>query len=161
MANKTTTIYVIHEIEGGSLVRGFTEEPDAKNFFNHEVAAGNLLDRHYTISPMPLEDMGKSMVVPPVVIKPTPDPRLAAFIATHARDCAINWVDQNVDADEGTRQIAILVVSGKIEEIVNDPASGEYGFRKASRYLEDCKFDHSKLVHTPRDIGQVNFVGRP
>jgi hypothetical protein len=161
MANKTTTIHVIHEIEGGSLVRAFTAEEDAKNYFVHECAAGNLEERYYKISPLPLEDMGKSMVVPPVVIKPTPSPQLKAFIADNARDHATEWVDRTYELDAGSRQVAIILVADKIEEIVNDPASGEYGFRRAMLYLEDCKFDHSKLVHTPREIGQVNFVGRP
>ena len=59
MANKTTTIYVIHEIEGGSLVLAFTDEEDAKNYFGHECAAGNLDARWYKISPLSLEDMSK------------------------------------------------------------------------------------------------------
>lgn len=58
---------------------------------------------------------------------------------------------KNLTVSEGTKAIAVLVVAGKIEEIVNDPASGEFGFRKANLYLSDRRFEYGKLVHTPRE----------
>lgn len=78
--------------------------------------------------------------------------KLDYFITTAARDHAIQWVDRNLGThvDSGTRQVAILVVAAKIEEIVRDPANTEYGFRRADLYLSECKFEHSKLIHTPR-----------
>lgn len=57
--NANTVIHVVHESEGPHLVRGFINEVDANNYFNHEVAAGRLDERWYKVSPMPLEDMGK------------------------------------------------------------------------------------------------------
>jgi hypothetical protein len=58
--NHVVIIWVIHEIEGGSLVRGFTQEEDANNFFRHQCIAGELEERYYKVSPLPLEDMSKS-----------------------------------------------------------------------------------------------------
>lgn len=160
MTNKTETIYIIHECEGPSLIRAFTKEEDARNYFNHEVAAGKLCERYYKISPMQLEDMA------PVVITEKPSNplhnlRLQSFIDDQARALAAEWIDSTYQLDAGSRQVAIIVVADKIKEIVNDPTGGEYGFRRAYLYLEDCKFENSKLVHTPRNRDPVNFVGRP
>lgn len=57
MANPTQTIHVVHEIEGGSLKRGFTDEADARNWFNFEVADGKLSEQWFKISPLVVEDM--------------------------------------------------------------------------------------------------------
>ena len=86
-----------------------------------------------------------------------PQEKLQNFITITARENAVQWVDRNVQADEGTRQVAIIVVAAKIEEIVTDLASGNFGFRKADLYLSECKFEHSKLIHTPRDLNQVHI----
>lgn len=85
--------------------------------------------------------------------------KLQNFIETSARENAVQWVDRNVQADEGTRQVAIILVAQKIEEIVNDPASRNFGFRKADLYLSECKFENSKLVHTPRDLSRMSIFG--
>jgi hypothetical protein len=51
-------IYVLHEIDGGRLVRAFTDEADAKNYFNWEVYNKNLVEHWYKISKVALEDWG-------------------------------------------------------------------------------------------------------
>ena len=53
---KTNYIYVVHETEGGHVVRAFTQEEDAKNYFNWEVANKNLSEQWYKISKVILED---------------------------------------------------------------------------------------------------------
>lgn len=57
MANPTQTIHVVHEREGGSLKRGFTQEADARNWFHHECREGSLQEQWYKVSPLIVEDM--------------------------------------------------------------------------------------------------------
>lgn len=49
-------IYVLHEIEGGSIIRAFTNEADAKNYFHWEVFNKNLVEQWYKISKVVLEN---------------------------------------------------------------------------------------------------------
>lgn len=48
-------IYVVHEIEGGSILIAYTDYEDARGWLNWEEAIGNLLPRHYTISKVELK----------------------------------------------------------------------------------------------------------
>lgn len=74
--------------------------------------------------------------------------KMEHFVEYAARENAAQWVDQHVKSDLATRQVAINVVAAKIEEIVRDPASNNYGFRKAHLYLQNCKFENGELVYT-------------
>ena len=59
MANLKKQIWLIHECEGPHVVIAFTEEPDARNYFNHACANQELSPQWYTVSPVTLEDMSK------------------------------------------------------------------------------------------------------
>lgn len=56
MANKKTVIHVVKEREGPTLYRGFTTEEDAWNYFNHEVAIGNLSTQWDTVGQVVVEN---------------------------------------------------------------------------------------------------------
>lgn len=82
--------------------------------------------------------------------------KLEHFLVTTARENATQWVDQHVKSDLVTREAAINIVAAKIEEIVRDPASRNYGFRKAHLHLQSCKFVNGELVYTePEVVGLI------
>lgn len=47
-------IYVVCEIEGGSLIEAFTDEQDARSHLYWEEAVGNLMRGHYTVKEVKL-----------------------------------------------------------------------------------------------------------
>lgn len=53
---KPSYIFIVHETEGGHIVRAFTKEEDARNYLNWEVANGKLSEQWYKISKIILED---------------------------------------------------------------------------------------------------------
>jgi len=57
--NHRTTIWLVHETTGPHVAGGFVSDEDAKNFLNHEIAAGRLLNGHYSIKSIEVEDFGK------------------------------------------------------------------------------------------------------
>lgn len=87
-----------------------------------------------------------------------PMEKMDHFISSASRDNAVEWVKLHVDTDvdADTWQTAVSVVAAKIEEIVRDPASRNYGFRKAHVYLQSCKFVNGELVYTePEAVGLI------
>lgn len=62
MANHKTTVWLVQEREGPSVIQGFTTEEDANSFFNWEVAQGRLEERYYTVRPITVEDCSRREV---------------------------------------------------------------------------------------------------
>lgn len=55
-------VWVVHEIEGGHLVDGFTDEQDARSYLNQAEAHGELLPGYYTVSPLTIKDFTKASI---------------------------------------------------------------------------------------------------
>lgn len=56
---KSQKIWLVKEVEGGHVVRAFTAEEDAKNFFYWSCVHKELTERYYTIDSIILEDWSK------------------------------------------------------------------------------------------------------
>jgi len=56
---KSIQIWVVHETQGGKLVRAFTTEQDAWSFLQWSHAEKELDGRYFTVKPIWLEDWSK------------------------------------------------------------------------------------------------------